>query len=114
MRGRPDYPLLQTMCLRSMRQAIYSPDNLVPLRAGVSRLYPFDTPIRRYPDLLTHRVIKALLEGQRYMPELEDQPIVIGRSQRDTSTPCGEKAGADPVGQRTARRRGRRAMSKPG
>jgi len=68
-RGRPDYGLLQTMCLRSMQQAVYSPDNLGHFGLAYPGYGHFTSPIRRYPDLLVHRVIKALLTGGRYVPD---------------------------------------------
>ncbi|AKP89253.1 ribonuclease R [Achromobacter xylosoxidans] len=93
VRGRPDYQLLQTMCLRSMQQAIYSPDNLGHFGLSYPGYSHFTSPIRRYPDLLTHRVIKALLAGQRYVPSLDDQPVVIGRTQREHEHAIWEKLG---------------------
>ena len=93
VRGRPDYQLLQTMCLRSMQQAIYSPDNLGHFGLAYPGYSHFTSPIRRYPDLLTHRVIKALLAGQRYVPSLDDQPVVIGRTQREHEHAIWEKMG---------------------
>jgi len=68
-RGRADYGLLQTMCLRSMQQAVYSPDNLGHFGLAYPGYGHFTSPIRRYPDLLVHRVIKALLAGGRYVPD---------------------------------------------
>jgi ribonuclease R len=64
--GRPDTQLLQTMLLRSMQQAIYSPYNVGHFGLSYESYAHFTSPIRRYPDLLTHRVIKSLLKGQRY------------------------------------------------
>ncbi|OZI75182.1 ribonuclease R [Bordetella genomosp. 12] len=93
VRGRPDFPLLQTMSLRSMQQAVYSPDNMGHFGLAYPAYSHFTSPIRRYPDLLTHRVIKALLEGRRYVPELQSQPVVIGRSQRDHEHAIWEKLG---------------------
>ena len=93
MRGRPDYQLLQTMCLRSMQQAIYSPDNLGHFGLAYPGYSHFTSPIRRYPDLLTHRVIKALLAGQRYVPSLDDHAVVIGRTQREHEHAIWEKLG---------------------
>jgi ribonuclease R len=66
---RPDAPLLQTMLLRSMQQAVYSPDNVGHFGLAYKAYAHFTSPIRRYPDLLTHRVIKALLQGQHYVPK---------------------------------------------
>lgn len=72
VRGRPDEAMLQTMILRSMQQAIYTPDNVGHFGLAYRAYAHFTSPIRRYPDLLTHRVIKALLRGQRFIPRLAD------------------------------------------
>ncbi|RCS59596.1 ribonuclease R [Parvibium lacunae] len=65
---RPDTSLLQSMLLRSMMQAVYSPDNVGHFGLAYPAYAHFTSPIRRYPDLLTHRVIKALLHGRHYLP----------------------------------------------
>ncbi|QIM72976.1 ribonuclease R [Bordetella trematum] len=93
VRSRPDFPLLQTMSLRSMQQAVYSPDNMGHFGLSYSAYSHFTSPIRRYPDLLTHRVIKALLAGKRYVPELESQPVVIGTTKREHEHAIWEKMG---------------------
>ncbi|MBL4940533.1 MAG: ribonuclease R [Colwellia sp.] len=62
--GRPDQELIQTMLLRSMRQAIYQSDNLGHFGLALSSYSHFTSPIRRYPDLVVHRVIKAILQAQ--------------------------------------------------
>jgi ribonuclease R len=66
---RPDAALLQTMLLRSMQQAVYSPDNIGHFGLAYEAYAHFTSPIRRYPDLLTHRAIKAILQGKRYEPK---------------------------------------------
>ncbi|MEZ5660608.1 MAG: ribonuclease R [Burkholderiaceae bacterium] len=66
--NRPDTLLLQTMILRSMQQAIYSPDNVGHFGLAYAAYTHFTSPIRRYADLLVHRSIKALLRGGRYEP----------------------------------------------
>jgi ribonuclease R len=68
IKGRPDAPLLQTMLLRSMQQAVYSPDNIGHFGLSYDAYAHFTSPIRRYPDLLTHRAIKAILLGKKYEP----------------------------------------------
>src|SRR5690606_29294119 len=65
---RPDAALIQTMALRSMQQAVYSPDNVGHFGLSYPAYTHFTSPIRRYPDLLTHRVIKALISRKRYVP----------------------------------------------
>ena len=69
--GRPDAQTLQSLLLRSMQQAVYAPDNLGHFGLAYAAYTHFTSPIRRYPDLLIHRTIKAILLGQRYTPSLE-------------------------------------------
>jgi ribonuclease R len=69
IKGRPDKQLLQTVMLRSLRQAIYSPDNLGHFGLAYDHYTHFTSPIRRYPDLLVHRAIKAVLAKKKYMPD---------------------------------------------
>lgn len=66
--GRPDAPVLQTMLLRSMQQAVYTPDNHGHFGLAYEAYTHFTSPIRRYPDLLVHRAIKAVLKGGKYKP----------------------------------------------
>lgn len=68
IRDRPDAQLLQTAMLRSLRQAVYSPDNVGHFGLAYESYTHFTSPIRRYPDLLVHRSIKAALAGKRYEP----------------------------------------------
>ncbi len=58
---RPDSEMLQTMLLRSMKQAIYDPENRGHFGLALSSYGHFTSPIRRYPDLLLHRAIKYLI-----------------------------------------------------
>lgn len=67
-RSRPDFEIVQTMCLRSLQQAIYSPEESGHFGLAYKHYAHFTSPIRRYPDLLTHRVIKSILQGKRYVP----------------------------------------------
>ena len=64
--GRPDAIQIQTLLLRSMQQAIYTATNNGHFGLAYSAYTHFTSPIRRYPDLLVHRVIKAILSGRRY------------------------------------------------
>ncbi len=62
---RKDARLLQTVCLRSMRQAIYSVQNEGHFGLAYDVYTHFTSPIRRYPDLLVHRAIKHLLAKKK-------------------------------------------------
>ena len=68
IRDRPDAQMLQSMVLRSMQQAVYSPDNIGHFGLAYEAYAHFTSPIRRYPDLLTHRAIYAILQGKKYQP----------------------------------------------
>ncbi|MBC3934933.1 ribonuclease R [Undibacterium sp. CY7W] len=76
VKGRPDAALLQTMLLRSMQQAVYSPDNIGHFGLSYEAYAHFTSPIRRYPDLLTHRAIKAILQGKTYEPKGIDTALL--------------------------------------
>jgi ribonuclease R len=66
IRKRPDFGLLQTILLRSLKQAMYSPSNVGHFGLAFEAYVHFTSPIRRYPDLLVHRGIKAALAGRAY------------------------------------------------
>lgn len=66
IKGRPDEQLLQTVLLRSMQQAVYSPENVGHFGLAYESYTHFTSPIRRYPDLLIHRAIKAALKSEKY------------------------------------------------
>jgi ribonuclease R len=61
---RPEMELIQTMLLRSMKQAVYQADNIGHYGLALPAYAHFTSPIRRYPDLVVHRAIKAILASQ--------------------------------------------------
>ena len=96
-KDRVDAQQIHSMLLRSMQQAIYTPKNSGHFGLAYEAYAHFTSPIRRYPDLLVHRVIKAILQGKRYKlhaPEVETSAAVGPRKgARDTGKPVeGELA----------------------
>jgi len=64
VQGRADAHLIQTVLLRSMSQAVYSPETKGHFGLALESYAHFTSPIRRYPDLLVHRAIKHCLENK--------------------------------------------------
>lgn len=63
IQGRSDSNMIQTVMLRSLRQAMYQVENLGHFGLGYEAYTHFTSPIRRYPDLLVHRAIRAIVRS---------------------------------------------------
>lgn len=100
IKTRPDFPLIQTVMLRSLQQAVYSPENVGHFGLAYEAYTHFTSPIRRYPDLLVHRAIKAVLNHTKYQPSAgpvellqdtrrkkgkQEEPDVPGRARKDAA-----------------------------
>ncbi|WP_158966835.1 ribonuclease R [Paraglaciecola sp. L3A3] len=64
IQGRADQELIQTMLLRSMKQAVYDHENIGHFGLALEAYAHFTSPIRRYPDLVVHRALKAIIDKQ--------------------------------------------------
>jgi ribonuclease R len=63
--GRPEETFVTALLLRTVKRAFYSPDNGGHFALASEAYCHFTSPIRRYPDLVCHRSLKALLAGDR-------------------------------------------------
>ncbi len=89
-KDRPDAQQVHAMLLRSMQQAIYTPVNSGHFGLAYEAYTHFTSPIRRYPDLLVHRVIKAILAQTRYQLPVLPTP---GEAQAKLAKRLAERGG---------------------
>jgi len=71
VKGRKNSHALQTVLLRSLSQAVYQADNLGHFGLNYKEYTHFTSPIRRYPDLLTHRAIKSIIHSRMATEHVE-------------------------------------------
>jgi ribonuclease R len=78
--GRPEEPVVSTLVLRSMKQARYSAERMGHFGLGSRAYSHFTSPIRRYPDLVAHRILRrTLLEGRAVAEEMASQLEAVAR-----------------------------------
>ncbi len=82
VKGKPYEEVVQSAMLRTMSQAVYRPTNKGHYGLNYEAYTHFTSPIRRYPDLLVHRTIKAILAGKKYVPKVVGniQELLASRS----------------------------------
>jgi ribonuclease R len=64
LKGSAELPFVESLIVRSMPQALYQPTNIGHFGLALEHYAHFTSPIRRYPDLVVHRTLKALLQAQ--------------------------------------------------
>ncbi|HLU82287.1 MAG TPA: ribonuclease R, partial [Trueperaceae bacterium] len=70
--GKPEAQLINTLLLRSLKQARYSSENLGHFGLAFDNYLHFTSPIRRYPDLVVHRAVRSVLQ-HRLSPTLKER-----------------------------------------
>jgi ribonuclease R len=80
--GKPEERILSYLMLRSLKQARYSEENVGHFALAATSYTHFTSPIRRYPDLIVHRILKKVL---RDSAEIRDGEVPVGVSPADSS-----------------------------
>ena len=78
MKERPEERLVNTVALRCMRQAVYQTENIGHFGLAADYYCHFTSPIRRYPDLLVHRILHAWLKDPdltQHLPALAEESL---------------------------------------
>lgn len=83
---RPDAHLIQTVLLRSLSQAVYSPENIGHFGLAFEAYTHFTSPIRRYPDLLVHRAIRHVLHGGKVAKFAYDNAVLAKLGEHSSMT----------------------------
>src|SRR5207253_2399505 len=83
LEGKPEERILNYLMLRSLKQAKYSVDNVGHFALAAKTYTHFTSPIRRYPDLMVHRLLSALFDNKPPVPDAELRSIADECSQSE-------------------------------
>lgn len=88
----PEKNVIQTSVLRSMSKALYSTENIGHYSLAFEHYTHFTSPIRRYPDIMVHRLLQAFLEGKPPADQARYQSMCVHSSQREIEAADAERS----------------------
>lgn len=92
VKDKPEGDMIRQLAIRSMAKAIYSTKNIGHYGLAFDDYTHFTSPIRRYPDILVHRLLDAYLNGQEYLKEAELEKLCNHSSEREKLAAEAERA----------------------
>lgn len=92
VKGRKEENIIETLALRSMAKAVYSTNNIGHYGLSFKHYTHFTSPIRRYPDMMVHRLLSAYLNGEGSKSEEKYEKLCIHSSKRERLAVEAERA----------------------
>lgn len=85
VKGKPEEELINELLLRSMKKAVYQPENIGHFGLAFKHYLHFTSPIRRYPDLLVHRLLKQMKKGKYPVKLAQKLGVVLPHAGKQSS-----------------------------
>jgi ribonuclease R len=92
VKGKPDEDAVRIMAIRSMAKAVYTTDNIGHYGLGFDYYTHFTSPIRRYPDVISHRLLEAYADGRKIPHKEELEKTCKHASEREKKAAEAERA----------------------
>ena len=92
IKGKPEENVVSTLAIRSMAKAVYTTDNIGHYGLAFPYYTHFTSPIRRYPDMMVHRLLQRYLDGKRSADKEMHESLCVRCSEREVIAAEAERA----------------------